>query len=141
MEQARITLQGEGIRDIVRLLQRKESIYYKYETKDVVILMDEEYYMRIGSTLMSVNILHFKDERTVEIEMIAGGGHDGSTFSGESWGAESKEVKHIALSIIELCNENNWEIVEVHPEGFRDSLEKVTVKKLMESVLSWFKKE
>jgi hypothetical protein len=136
METARLTIKGDQIRKIAALLAKREDIYYKYETKDVVILMDEEYYFRIESTLMSLYILDFKDEQSVIIEVVSGGGSHGVS----SLGAETKEVVKGARSIIELCKENGWEISDVYPEDFMQLLEKTATEKLMESVLSWFKK-
>lgn len=138
METARLIIQGEDIRQVTRLLAKKESIYYKYETKDVVILMDEEYYFRIESNLMSVYIFNFKDEKTVEIEMVVGGGSHGID---SSFGAETKEAKNIVRSLLEICKEKGWEIIEIYPEEFKQSLEKATVKHVVESVFAWFKKD
>lgn len=135
MEAARIMIKGNEIRNIVKMLNSKEDVYYQYDTKDVVVLMEEQYYMRIESNLMAVYILNFSQENIVEIEMVTGGGHHGVY----DWGAERKELKRITGTLIEICKENSWEIVAVSPEGFKESLEKTAVEKLKESVLSWFK--
>jgi hypothetical protein len=137
MKAVHMIIEGDNIRRIINLLNRKESISYQYDTKDVVILAEEEYYMRIESNLMSIYILNFKDERTVEIEMVAGGG---KTDWDISWGAENSENKKMARSIIEICQENSWSIVEVTPADFKESLEKTAVQQVMHSVLIWFKK-
>ncbi|MDF2841272.1 MAG: hypothetical protein K0Q99_2044 [Clostridia bacterium] len=138
MESAHIVIQGADIRKIEDYLVKKEYFYYKLNTKDVVVLMKEEYYMRIKSNLLSVYILSFKDDTTVEIEMIVGGGQLGA--SGD-WGAERSENRKIAQSIIEICNQNSWSILEVFPEEFKKSLEKTKAEKLMNSVSDWFKKQ
>ncbi|OGO77959.1 MAG: hypothetical protein A2Y23_04415 [Clostridiales bacterium GWB2_37_7] len=137
MESARMTIEGDHIRKITDILCHKENICYKYNAKDVVILMEEEYYMRIESNLLSVYILNFKDERTVETEMVAGGGKSGGDIG---WGAENSENRKRVHSIIEICSQNSWSILEVYPERLKQSLEKSDVQRLMESVFPWFKK-
>lgn len=46
----------------------------------------------------------------------------------------------MAHSIIEICQENSWNIIEVTPDEFKQSLEKTATQKLKDSVLGWFKK-
>jgi hypothetical protein len=136
MKSARIVIEGENIRKIIDMIRSKEGIHYQYNTKDVVIFMEEEYYARIKSNLMSIYILNFRDERTVEIEMVAGGGKsDWDT----DWGAEGSANKRMANSIIEICKQSSWSIVEVTPDGFMESLDKTATQQLMENIISRFK--
>jgi hypothetical protein len=137
MKSARITIEGENIRKITDVLTRKENICYQYDTKDVVILAGEEYYMRIKSNLMYMYILNFKDERIVEIEIIAGGGI-------ESWdiglGAENSENKKMAHSIMEICQQNTWSIIEITPADFKEALGKSKTQQSAHSDFRWFEK-
>lgn len=137
MNSARIIIEGDNIRRIIDLLDRKENIQYQYDTKDVVILMEEEYYMRVESNLLCVYIFNFKDERTIEIELVVGGGKGDWDFD---WGAENKENKKMAHTIIEICQQNSWNIIEVTPAGFKESLGKNEAQQFMHSALSWIKK-
>jgi hypothetical protein len=137
MKSARIIIEGENIRKIIDLLNRKENIHYQYDTKDVVILMEEEHYMRIESNLLCVYIFNFSDEKTVKVEMHVGGGKGDWDFD---FGAENKENRKMAHSIIEICQQNSWSIIEITPEDFKESLERSATQQFMHSVLSRFMK-
>lgn len=136
MKAGRMTIEGEDIRRIVDILMSRRRISYKYTAKDIVVLMEEEYYARVESELLSVYILNFKDNRTVNIELAAGGGKGEFAFD---LGAEETENKQNAQEIIEICKENSWNITDVEPEEFKKSLEKSAARLFMESIFTWLK--
>ena len=142
MKVANLTIKGKDIKRIISILSEDKSVYYGdkphiYKTKNLVVLMREDYYYRISSTLMAVIILNFKSDIEVDIELVVSGGKSGGFM--HSWGAEDSENRTIIKKIMEICNENSWEIISVIPEDFKKTLTESTLDKYKNKILKRFK--
>ncbi|MTI68335.1 MAG: hypothetical protein FH753_17270 [Firmicutes bacterium] len=142
MKVANLTIKGKDIKRIISILKDEKSVYYGdkphiYKTKNLVVLMREDYYYRINSTLMAVIILKFKSDIEVDIELVVSGGKSGGLM--HSLGAENSENRSIIKKITEICNENSWEIINVIPEDLKKSLTKSTLDKYKNKLLKRFK--
>ncbi|KAB3529517.1 hypothetical protein [Alkaliphilus serpentinus] len=142
MKVAEIVIEGEEIKKISDALYKNRDEYhadkpYVYESGDIVVLMREDYYFRISSTLMSVIILKFISENKVEIELVVSGGKNGALMY--SWGAENSESRSIVHEIIDICNENSWEVKSIKPEDLKKSLLEITIDKFKKKIINPFK--
>jgi hypothetical protein len=134
MKNAEIVIEGESIREITGILyevkdeaQLGEPIIYS--ANDIDIIMKEEFYKRIGSTLMSVTILKFVSNNRVEIELVTGGGKNEVFIS---WGAEDSENRRRVHELIEVCKEKSWSMVSIEPEKLKQSAVESGVNELKE---------
>lgn len=123
MKIAEIVIEGEGIREITDILyeikdeaQIGQPIIYR--ANDIDIIMKEEFYSRIGSSLMSVTILKFAGNNRVEIELVSGGGKNEIFIS---LGAEDSENRRRVHELMGICKEKSWTIVSIEPEKLRQS--------------------
>lgn len=143
MKVAELVIEGEEIQKISDALYKYEDGYhadkpYMYESGDIVVLMRENYYFRISSTLMSVIIFKFINDNKVEIELVASGGKDGTLMY--SWGAENSESRSIVHEIMDICTRNSWEITSIKPENLKESLLETTIDKFKKRIINPFKK-
>lgn len=143
MKIGNLVVEGENIRRISEILYNHENEYqmpmpHIYISGDITILMRENFYMRISSTLMSVMIFKFINDNKVEIEIAVSGGKEGLLMWG--WGAEQSENRGIAYEIKNVCIENSWEITSMEPENIMESLTESTINKLKEKITHTFKK-
>lgn len=143
MKIAKVVIEGENIRRISDSLynHREDSQVdepYIYSFGDIVVIMRETYYLRINSTLMSVTILKFINDKKVEMELVASGGKEGMVMF--SWGSENSENRHIIHEIMRICDENLWKITSVEPEELKESFTKVVMDKFKNEILKAFKK-
>lgn len=123
MKVAEIVIEGESIREITDILcgikdeaQLGQPIIYS--ANDIDIIMKEEFYKRIESTLMSVTILKFVSNNRVEIELVSGGGKNQIFVS---WGAEDSENRRRVHELMEVCKEKSWSIISIEPEKLKQS--------------------
>lgn len=136
MKIAEIVIEGESIREISDILyemkdeaQLGEPIIYS--ANEIHIIMKEEYYKRIGSTLMSATILKFVSDNRVEIELVTGGGKNEMFIS---WGAEDSENRRRVHELMEVCNEKSWNMVSIEPEKLKQSALESGVNELKEKL-------
>jgi hypothetical protein len=134
MKTAEIVIEGEGIREITGILhgikdeaQIGQAIVYS--ANDIDIVMKEEYYKRIGSSLMSVTILKFASNNRVEIELVSGGGKNEVFIS---MGAEGSENRRRVHELMEICKEKSWSMVSIEPEKLKQSALESGVNELKE---------
>ena len=123
MKIAEIVIEGESIREITDILyeikdeaQLGQAILYS--ANDIDIIMKEEYYKRISSTLMLVTILKFVSNNRVEIELVSGGGKNEVFIS---WGAEDSENRRRVHELMEVCKEKSWNMISIEPEKLKQS--------------------
>lgn len=133
MKVANIVIEGENIREICDPLYNNRQVYdswehHMYSSEDMVVIMREEFYFRIGSTLMSVIILKFIDDDKVEVELVTSGGKQGVLSI--SWGAENSENRSTVHEIMDICVEKSWNIISVEPEELTKTLAQVKLGKL-----------
>jgi len=143
MKIAQLVVEGENIKSIIDTLYKHhdESQVGKphmYSADNITVLMREEYYLRIGSTLMTVIFLKFIDDSKVEIELVVSGGKSGAFMY--TWGAENSENRSIVNEIMDICTTNSWEITSIQPEDLMVSLTKSTINKIRETILGRFRK-
>jgi len=143
MKIAKVVIEGENIRGISDILYnyRDDSQAdkpYIYSSGNIVVIMRETYYLRINSTLMSVTILKFIDDKKVEMELVASGGKEGMMMF--SWGSENSENRHMIHEIMRICDENSWKIASVEPEELKEAFTKVVMDKFKNKILNTFKK-
>jgi hypothetical protein len=134
MKNAEIVIEGEGIREITDILYKIEDEAQLgqpiiYSANDIDIIMKEEFYKRIGSTLMSVTILKFVSNNRVEIELVTGGGKNEVFIS---WGAEDSENRRRVHELMEVCKEKSWSMVSIEPEKLKQSAIESGVNELKE---------
>lgn len=136
MKIAKIVIEGVGIREITDILrgikdetQIGEEIIYS--VNDIDIIMKEEFYTRIGSSLMSVTILKFVSNNRVEIELVSGGGKNEIFIS---LGAEDSENRKRVHELMEVCKEKSWTIVSIEPEKLKHSAIESGVHELKEKL-------
>jgi len=136
MKIAEIVIEGESIREITNILyeikdeaQIGEPIIYS--ANDIDIIMKEEFYKRIESTLMAVTILKFASNNRVEIELVSGGGKNQIFIS---WGAEDSENRRRVYELMEVCKEKSWSIISIEPEKLKQSAIESRVNELKEKI-------
>jgi hypothetical protein len=134
MKNAEIVIEGGGIREITDILYKIEDEAQLgqpiiYSANDIDIIMKEEFYKRIGSTLMSVTILKFVSNNRVEIELVTGGGKNEVFIS---WGAEDSENRRRVHELMEVCKEKSWSMVSIEPEKLKQSAIESGVNELKE---------
>jgi hypothetical protein len=136
MKIAKIVIEGVGIREITDILrgikdetQIGEEIIYS--VNDIDIIMKEEFYTRIGSSLLSVTILKFVSNNRVEIELVSGGGKNEIFIS---LGAEDSENRKRVHELMEVCKEKSWTIVSIEPEKLKHSAIESGVHELKEKL-------
>ena len=108
MKRKDIIIKGKEVNRLVTLLNSNFNTYTFQPSENIYIFFIEKYYFRINSTLMASIIVNLKNENICEINIISGGGGQGM-LDGD-WGAEKNSIEKISKSIIQMCNENNWEI-------------------------------
>lgn len=143
MQVANLVIEGENIRKIRDLLYIYKDEHYVgsphiYSANDIVVLMRESYYFRIGSTLMSVIIMKFIADNNVEIEIVTSGGKDGMSTS---FGSEKSENRKIVHEIMDICSGNKWEIIDIQPEELKISFYEEVKGKFKNKVSNIFKKD
>lgn len=143
MQVANLAIEGDNIIEIIDILYAYKDEHYVgsshiYRSNDIVVLMRESYYFRIGSTLMSVIILKFINDSKVEIEIVTSGGKDGVSMS---LGAEKSENRKIVHEIMDICNRNTWQIIYIEPEELKKSFYEEAKEKFKNKISNTFKKD
>lgn len=143
MQVANLVIEGDHIRNIRDILYRYKDEHYVskphiYDSNDIVVLMRESFYLRIGSTLMSVIIMKFIKDNRVEIEIVTSGGKDGMAVS---FGSEKSENRKIVHEIIEICSGNEWNIVNIQPEELKKSYFEETKEKFRNKISHILKRD
>lgn len=118
MEFGKISIKGEGVYSIVNILsglrfEAQVGELYINKLDNAAVLIREEYFERIGSTLLSVAIIKFISDEIVEIEITAGGGKDSLLFS---FGAEIAENRRVVSEVIDICKEKGWSVISIEPK-------------------------
>ncbi len=103
-----INITGENLGLLTKSLENKYGYEYTFSSKDIHVLMTEEFYFRINSNLLTTIIIDLSNKNKCHIEIASGGGTEG--LIGFGWGAEGSSIKKVVKLIKSLCEENKWEI-------------------------------
>jgi hypothetical protein len=141
MKIADIVIEGESIREITSILydikdEAQIGNAIIYSANDIDIIMKEEFYKRIGSSLMSVTVFKFVSNNRVEVELVSGGGKNEVFIS---WGAEDSENRRRVHELMEICKEKSWSMVSIEPEKLKQSAIESGVNELKEKFNKFMK--
>ncbi|WBW95657.1 hypothetical protein [Oceanirhabdus sp. W0125-5] len=106
-----INITGVNKELLTKSLEKEYGCEYTFSSKDILVMIREEFYFRISSNLLTTIILDLSNEDTCHIEITSGGGAYG--IIGIDWGAEGSNNKKIVKFIKKLCEDNKWEIENI----------------------------
>ncbi len=102
----RITIDGDNLTALPDLLLNELGNCYLYAAKDVTLLFNEHYFLRVNSKLMTVVVFNFSTPGRCEIEVVSGGGKQGLTQL--DWGAERSRDGAVADRLRTICADRGW---------------------------------
>lgn len=108
MDHERIVIEGDNIKQVINLIEKKFGYYSFNPSTNVFIFFNEKYYLRNNSDLMAAIVATIKEENKCEIEIVCGGGSEGLLRS--SLGAETDRINKIINYLKKTCIEMNHKI-------------------------------
>ncbi len=103
----RITINGDNLTVLPDLLLSELGDCYVYTANDVTLLLNEHYFLRTSSELLTVVILNFATPGKCEVEIVSGGGKTGLLPSFD-WGVERSRDDAVGDMLQAICVDRGW---------------------------------